>query len=85
MKKWNDIFNDNKRVINGQTIIIGEQNFGTNSILIKEEDGTVLSRPMFIDHDGNIYFEYNGISVYVSEFLEDFSLEEDEPNISIAR
>ena len=48
MREWNDNF-DRQTTINGKRITVGEQSFEDSTILIKEEDGTVLECPMGMD------------------------------------
>jgi len=73
MKVWNNNF-DMKRKVNGKTITIGEQDFMNGTIMIKEEDGNIIKLPMKSDKDGNFYFTYNNMGVYVSEYMGNFSL-----------
>lgn len=61
---WNNNFNT-KTEVNGKTIIVGEQNFENNTILIKEEDGNIISCPMFIDGLGDIYFRYDNTEIWL--------------------
>lgn len=58
MREWNDNF-DRQATINGKRITVGEQSFEDSTILIKEEDGTVLECPMGMDENGDIYFIYD--------------------------
>lgn len=73
MKKWNDNFN-NKRMVNGKIITIGEQDFIDNSIKVKEKNGNIICCPMLFDEEGNIYFIYNGMGVYVSDYMGNFEI-----------
>ena len=61
---WNNNF-DTKTEVNGKTIIVGEQNFENNTILVKEENGNIISCPMFIDELGDIYFRYDNVEIWL--------------------
>lgn len=61
---WNDNF-DTKTKVNGKTITVGEQNFDDNTILVKEEDGNIISCPMYIDKQGDIYFRYDNTEIWL--------------------
>ena len=61
---WNNNF-DTKTEVNGKTIIVGEQNFENNTILVKEENGNIISCPMFIDELGDIYFRYDNVKIWL--------------------
>lgn len=73
MKEWNNNF-DMKRKVNGKTITIGEQDFMNGTIMVKEEDGNIINLPMLSDEDGNFYFTYNNMGVYVSDYMGNFPL-----------
>lgn len=62
--KWNDDFS-NKRLVNGKRIIIGQQDFESMTILVKEENENIIRCPMDLDDDGEIYFFYDNTKVYV--------------------
>ena len=62
--EWNNNF-DAKTKLNGKTITVGEQNFETSTIMIKEENGNIISCPMFIDEHGDIYFVYDNTEVFL--------------------
>lgn len=64
MKEWNDNFNK-KENVNGKTITVGQQDFEESTILIKEENGNIISCPMGIDEEGDIYFIYDNVKVYL--------------------
>lgn len=64
MKEWNDIF-DIKINVNGKIITVGQQDFSDSTILIKEEDGNIISCPMGMDEQGDIYFIYDNEEVYL--------------------
>lgn len=64
MKEWNNNF-DAKTKVNGKTITVGQQNFNDDTILIKEEDENIISCPMGTDGQGDIYFIYDNIEVYL--------------------
>ena len=76
MIKWNDNF-AMERNVNGETIIIGQQDFADNLILVKKGDGEVIGCPMRTDTDGNLYFVYNDMGVYVSDWLGNFPIKEE--------
>lgn len=61
---WNNNF-DTKTEVNGKTIIVGEQNFENNTILVKEENENIISCPMFIDELGDIYFRYDNVKIWL--------------------
>ena len=61
---WNNNF-DTKTEVNGKTIIVGEHNFENNTILVKEENGNIISCPMFIDELGDIYFRYDNVEIWL--------------------
>ena len=65
MKTWNNNFDNSKTKVNDKTITVGEQDFDDNTILIKEEDGNLISCPMFIDDQGDIYFLYDNTEIYL--------------------
>lgn len=65
MKTWNNNFDNAKTKVNGKTITVGEQDFDDNTILIKEEDGNLISCPMLIDDQGDIYFLYDNEEIYL--------------------
>ena len=75
MLEWNDNFT-NKRWIGDTSIIVGEQNFDDNSIMIKEENGNVISCPMYIDNTGDIFFIYNDNGVSISDYMGCFDIHE---------
>ena len=75
MLEWNDNF-INKRIIGDTSITVGEQNFEDGSIMIKEENGDVISCPMGIDNNGDIFFIYNDIGVYISDYMGYFDIHE---------
>lgn len=64
MKEWNNNF-DIKTEVNGKVITVGQQSFEDSTILIKEEDGNIISCPMGIDEYGDIYFIYDNEEVYL--------------------
>lgn len=64
MKEWNDNF-DTKTKVNGKVITVGQQHFEDSTILIKEEDGNIISCPVGIDKDRDIYFIYDNEEVYL--------------------
>lgn len=64
MKEWNDIF-DTKTNVNGKIITVGQQDFNDSTILIKEEDGNIISCPIGMDEQGDIYFIYDNEEVYL--------------------
>ena len=64
MKEWNNNF-DTKTKVNGMVITVGQQSFEDSTILIKEEDGNIISCPMGIDEEGDIYFIYDNEEVYL--------------------
>lgn len=64
MKEWNNIFNK-KTIVNEKTITVGQQDFGNNTILVKKDDGNIISCPMFIDGQGDIYFVYDNTEIYL--------------------
>ena len=61
---WNNNF-DTKTKVNEKMITVGEKNFKNNTILVKEENGNIISCPMFIDGLGDIYFLYDNTKVYL--------------------
>ncbi|MCR2050915.1 hypothetical protein NSB25_27215 [Acetatifactor muris] len=63
MKKWNDIF-DTKTNVNGKLITVVQQDFSDSTILIKE-DGNIISCPMGMNEQGDIYFIYDNEEVYL--------------------
>jgi hypothetical protein len=68
MRKWNDNFNM-ERYVNGKKIIVGQQSFENGTILIKRDDNNIIECPMYSDKDGNFYFTYDNMSIYVSEYM----------------
>lgn len=62
--EWNNNF-DTKTTVKGKTITVGQQNFEDNTILIKEENGNIVSCPMGMDKQGDIYFLYDNTEVYL--------------------
>ncbi len=62
------------RRVNNKNIIIGKQNFDNNTIDVIEENGNTVNCSMCQDTEGNIYFIYNNMGVYVSDWLGDFML-----------
>ncbi len=62
------------RRVNNKNIIIGKQNFDSNTIDVIEENGNTVNCPMYQDTEGNIYFIYNNMGVYVSDWLGNFML-----------
>ena len=64
MKEWNDIFG-RKTKVNGKVITVGQQDFDDSSILVKEENGNIISCPMGIDGQGDIHFLYDNILIYL--------------------
>lgn len=64
MKEWNDNFNA-KTNVNGKIITVGQQDFDDNTILVREESRNIISCPMFIDEEGDIYFIYDNVKVYL--------------------
>lgn len=65
MKEWNDIFG-RKTKVNGKVITVGQQDFDDSSILVKEENGNIISCPMGIDgQGGDIHFLYDNILIYL--------------------
>ena len=73
MREWNDNF-DSKRIINGKNIIVGQQDFDNNTIMVKEESGNIIECPMDIDDDCDLYFRYDNMGVYISERLLPFQI-----------
>lgn len=57
MKEWNDIFG-RKTKVNGKVITVGQQDFDDSSILVKEENGNIISCPMGIDGQGGTSIFY---------------------------
>ena len=72
MEIWGEGFNK-KRNVNGKDIIIGQQNFIAETILIKY-DNKIIECPMYSDKNGDIYFIYNDTGVYISDFMGEFSI-----------
>lgn len=70
---WNNDF-DMERNINGKNIIVGQQDFENGTIMVKDENRKILCCPMFSDNEGNIYFIYDGVGVYISEYMGEFEL-----------
>lgn len=66
MITWNDNFTM-KRNINGKIITVGQQDFDNMTILIKEENGNVISCLMGFDNAGDCYFIYDSTQVYIRE------------------
>lgn len=64
MKEWNNNF-DTKTKVNEKVITVGQQSFEDSTILIKEEEGNIISRPMGIDEYGDIYIIYDNEEVYL--------------------
>ena len=62
--KWNNNFNMKKNV-NGKNITVGMQNFDDMTILVKEETGKIIKRPMSFDYNGNCYFIYDSKEYYL--------------------
>lgn len=73
MKEWDNNF-DQKRNIEGKNILIGRQDFENATVMIKEESGNIVDCPMLLDEKGNIYFIYNGMGVYISNYMGEFML-----------
>lgn len=67
MKNWNNNF-DEKRVVNGKIITIGQQDFDNDTIMIKESNGNILDCPIDFDDNGDCYFIYDLNIVYISEW-----------------
>lgn len=65
MQTWNNNFDNAKTKINGKIITVGEQNFDDNTILVKEENGNLISCPMSINNQGDIYFLYDNTEIYL--------------------
>ena len=63
---------------NGKIITVGEQNFETSTIMIKEENGNIISCPMFIDEHGDIYFVYDNTEVFLKYIGGDDKMETDQ-------
>lgn len=61
---WNYNF-DSKVNVNGKTIIVGEQDFDSGTISIKEEEGNIIFCPMYFDKKRDIYFWYDGEQVFL--------------------
>lgn len=66
--KWNDNF-DMERHVNGEKIIVGQQDFENGTILVKDSKEDIKNWPMGIDDKGDIFFIYKGIKMYVSEYV----------------
>ena len=49
---WNNAF-AMKKNINGKIVTVGQQDFDNMTIMIKEENGNVISCPMDFDNDGD--------------------------------
>ena len=64
MKNWNNDF-DEKRVVNGKIITIGQQDFDNGTIMIKESNGNILDCPMGFDDNCECYFIYDSKVVYI--------------------
>ena len=62
--EWNNNF-DAKTTVKGKTITVGQQNLEDGTILVKEENGNIVSYPMGMDRQGDIYFLYDNIEVYL--------------------
>lgn len=62
--KWNNNFST-KTKVNGREIVVGAQNFEDNTILVKEDNGNIVSCPMGIDDLGDIFFVYDNASVWL--------------------
>lgn len=62
--KWNDNF-ETETSINGKIITVGQQNFVGNTILIKEENGNVITCPMYMDERDDLFFVYDNTEVYL--------------------
>lgn len=62
--KWNDDF-EMTTSVNGKKIIVGQQNFADNTILIKEENGNVIDCPMYMDERDDLFFVYDNTEVYL--------------------
>lgn len=69
MKEWDKNLSD-KRTVKGRTILIGQQDFEDMTIAVMEEDDHIRNCPMASDKNGNIFFIYEGIRVYVSKWLD---------------
>ena len=61
---WNNAF-AMKKNINGKIVTVGQQDFDNMTIMIKEENGNVISCPMDFDNDGDCYFIYDSTQVYI--------------------
>lgn len=57
------------RKVNGKTISIGQQDFDNGTVMIKNEYGNIINRNMYSDEDGNIYFIYHKMMVYLSDHI----------------
>lgn len=75
MKEWNHIF-DTKREVNGKIITIGVQDFTDWTVMVKDENEKVITCPMLSDEEGNYYFIYNNMGVYISDYMGNFLLKE---------
>lgn len=68
MREWDENFSQ-KRNVNGKIITIGQQDFENSTIEIMEENGKIIDCPMGIDRDGDIFFLYEDVAVYVREYV----------------
>ena len=73
MRNWNDNLSM-KRDVNGKIINIGQQNFTDKTVSVKEGNGNIIKCPMLMDEKGNIYFIYNQMGVYISEYMGNFQI-----------
>lgn len=73
MKEWNDNF-DIKKKVHEKTITIGEQDIINGTIMVKEEDENIINLPILSDENGDFYFIYNNMGVYVSDYMGNFPL-----------
>ena len=73
MQEWNDNFST-KRVVGDKIITIGQQDFSSNTVMIKDDNGGIISCPTYIDAEGNVFFPYGLTGVYLSESLGPFPL-----------
>lgn len=62
--KWNNNFNMKKNV-NGKHITVGQQNLDDMTILVKEENGNIISCPMAFDNNRDCYFVYDSKKCYL--------------------
>ena len=64
MKEWNNNFNTGKTKVNEKVITVGQQDFDDNTVLIKEQDGNVITCPIGTDKNGDVYFICDNTVLY---------------------